>query len=173
MHPFSELAYRAAVHSLGNIQAAHANVEEQLQTSGATILVKGLQALQLQKSILAVGMVSMFEAELQDSFSNTDGFKKADEILRSSGEDQLLERFILFRLAINVLKHGRGRSYDALVEKADLLPFRIKKPGDSFFNEGDVAEIGTLVEADDEFVLACAELIESVSKAMKAFHRKR
>jgi hypothetical protein len=62
-----------------------------------------------------------------------------------------------------VLKHGRGRSYDALVKKASALPFRVKRPGESFFCEGDIAEVSTLVEVDDAFLLSCAEIIREVS----------
>jgi hypothetical protein len=38
-----------------------------------------------------------------------------------AGELALKERFSEFQLAVNVLKHGRGRSYDALVAKAGSL----------------------------------------------------
>ena len=65
-----------------------------------------------------------------------------------------------------MLKHGRGKSYDTLVEKSGLLPFRIKLPRESFFDEGDITEVSTLIEVDDKFVLNCAELIEQVSKEL-------
>jgi len=55
-----------------------------------------------------------------------------------TGAQDLKERFVNLRLAINVLKHGEGRSYTDLLEKAAALPFRIKQPTENFFNEGDV-----------------------------------
>ena len=70
-------------------------------------------------------------------------------------------------LAVNVLKHGKGRSYDALVEKANQLPFRVKLPNESFFDEGDVSEIATLVEVNDAFVELCSKTIEDVSNILR------
>lgn len=66
-----------------------------------------------------------------------------------------------------MLKHGRGRSYDALVAKAGALRFRVKLPGEAFFCEGDVSEVSTLIEVDDTFVLSCAEVIREVSVAIR------
>lgn len=37
-------------------------------------------------------------------------------------------------------------------------------PGEDYFDEGDVSEISTLIEVNDEFVLDCARLIEEVSE---------
>ena len=58
----------------------------------------------------------------------------------------------------------KGRSYDTLVAKSSTLSFKIKMPGEDYFNEGDVYEISTLIEVNDEFVLDCARLIEEVSE---------
>ena len=83
------------------------------------------------------------------------------------GEAVLKDRFSDLQLAINVLKHGRGRSYDALVAKAGALRFRVKLPGEVFFCDGDVSEVSTLIEVDDSFVLSCAEVIREVSEAIR------
>ncbi len=123
--------------------------------------------VQLQKAILAVGMFSLFEALLQDGLSCSDGFRDAINILDSEGETDLKNRFSDQQLAINVLKHGRGRSYDALVAKGGALPFRVKLPEEAFFFEGDVSEISALIEVDDTFVLSCAEVIRDVSEAIR------
>ena len=77
------------------------------------------------------------------------------------------EEFADFQLAINVQKHGRGRSYDALILKADWLPFRVKRPGEGFFFGGDVSEVVTLIDVDDAFALGCAEVIRRVSESVK------
>ena len=58
----------------------------------------------------------------------------------------------------------KGRSYDTLVAKSSTLSFKIKMPGEDYFDEGDVSEISTLIEVNDEFVLDCARLIEEVSE---------
>ena len=167
MHRFDELAYRCATFTLESLQGVNERTVEALQTSAATSLVKTLQMIQLQKVILAVGMFSIFEASLQDRLSCSDGFREAGEILEQQGENELKESFSDLAAAINVLKHGRGRSYDALVAKAETLPFRVKMPGEAFFFEGDVSEVSTLVEVDDEFVQRCGHMIGQVSQALR------
>lgn len=167
MHEFNELVQRSTAFSLSALCVAQQRTVDAIQASTGTTLVKTLQMVQLQKSISAVGMFSMFDAILQDQLQCKDGFKKADKILGSKGDLVLKENFSNLQLAVNVLKHGKGRSYDALVEKSSNLPFRVKLPGELFFNEGDVSEISTLVQVDDAFVLLCAEVIYAVSAAVQ------
>jgi hypothetical protein len=166
MHSFNELVYRCATFTLKTLEEANAKTIEELQTSSATSLVKTLQMVQLQKVIFAVGMFSIFESDLQEGLSCSNGFGEAKKILEDEGELDLKERFDDLFLAINVLKHGRGRSYDALVAKTHILPFRIKLPNESFFFEGDVSEISTLVEVDNAFVQLCGKVISDVSKSI-------
>ena len=119
--------------------------------------------IQLQKAIFSIGMFSMFEAALQDQLSCRNGFEGAKNILKEKQNLKLHNRFDEFICAINVLKHGKGRSYDALLSKSEILPFKIKLQGENFFDEGDISEIDTLIEVDDSFVLNCADLIDKVS----------
>ena len=167
MHRFSELVDNCTAVTLEALRQANERSLEALQTSAATPLVKALQMIQLQKAITAVGMFSLFEAILQDGLKCRDGFRQAEEILKGDGEMDLKERFVDMQLAVNVLKHGRGRSYDALVAKADWLPFRIKLPGEALSFEGDVSEIETLIEVDDAFVLNCSGVIRQVSDSLQ------
>jgi len=167
MHSFAELVDYCTAFTLNALTQANERVIEALQTSAATPLVKALQMVQFQKAISAVGMFSIFEAMLQDGLEGKDGFREAHNILDDAGETALKERFVDLQLAINALKHGRGRSYDAVVEKADRLPFRVKQPGEAFFFEGDVSEVATLIEVDDAFVLSCAEVIRQVSEIVQ------
>lgn len=166
MHEFHELVQRSTAFSLNALDEAQQRTIDALQTSAATTLVKTLQMVQLQKAISAVGMFSMFDAILQNQLQCKDGFKEAGKILEIQGEIELKESFSNFQLAVNVLKHGKGRSYNDLIEKAAILPFRVKLPDEYFFNEGDASEISTLVEVDDAFVLQCAEVIHAVSVAV-------
>jgi hypothetical protein len=166
MHTFAELVDRSTAFTLAALNEANERALDGLQTSSATTLVKALQMVSLQKAISAVGMFSLFEAMLQDGLECSDGFREAGDILDRQGDTALKERFVDLQLAINVLKHGLGRSYDVLIAKAELLPFRIKRPGEFFF-EGDVSEIATLIEVDDAFVLSCAEVIRQVSEAVR------
>jgi hypothetical protein len=166
MHSFSELVERCTAFTLDALEQAEKRLEDELQSSAATHLVKSLQMVQLQRAISAVGMFSMFEAILQDGLGGTYGFCEAEKILDSEGEAALKERFCELQLAINVLKHGRGKSYNALVAKVSELPFRIKQPGEGFFCEGDVSEVSTLIEVDSAFVQYCAQIIHEVSNVI-------
>ena len=166
MHAFDELAEHGMEFSLTALNETYAKVVEALKTSAETRLVKALQILQLQKAVLAVGMFSMFEAMLQDGLNCTDGFREAAALLDAKGETALRGRFSDLQLAINVLKHGRGRSYDALVDKANDLPFRVKLSAEHFFTEGDVSEVSTLIDVDDAFVRRCAAVIREVTVAL-------
>lgn len=167
MHRFTELVDRCAAFTLDTLREANERTIEALQTCGATSLVKTLQMIQLQKAILAVGMFSIFEASLQEGLSCSNGFCEAKKIMDDEGELDIKERFEVLFLAINVLKHGRGRSYDTLVAKAETLPFKIKLPDESFFFEGDVSEVSTLVEVDDAFVQHCGDVISDVSGVIR------
>ena len=166
MHSFTELVYRSARFTLNGLRVIQDRVVEELQTSAATHLVKTLQMIQLQKAIMAVGMFSIFGSIVQDRLNCDDGFAVVRKHLEREGMDDLVKRFSQFFCAINVLKHGRGRSYDALLAQRDELPFRMKGPDEKFFFEGDVSEISTLIEVDDRFVLRCAEVIREVSDAL-------
>lgn len=163
MHNFTELVDSCTNFTLETLREVNERTIEALQTSSATSLVKTLQMIQLQKAILAIGMFSIFEANLQEGLNCRNGFDEAKKILADEGELYMKERFDDFSQAINVLKHGRGRSYDALAAKAETLPFKIKLLDESFFFEGDVSEVLTLVEVDDAFVQRCSSVISDVS----------
>jgi hypothetical protein len=167
MHRFSELVLRSTTFTLDSLKEVESNIIELLQTSGSTVLVKNLQMIQLQKAITAIGMFSLFESILQDGLACKNGFDEAKSIIKQSGNKVLNNRFEDFICAINVLKHGKGRSYDTLVAKSSMLPFKIKLPGSDYFDEGDVSEISTLIEVNDEFVIDCAKLIEEVSEEIR------
>jgi hypothetical protein len=162
MHHFSELVQHSTTFTLKALEMAQQTASDGLQNNAATPLVKALQVVELQKAISAVGMFSIFDAILQKELQCTDGFATAAKLLEAKGEMALKERFSDAQLAINVLKHGSGRSYEALLKKVNTLPFKVKLANEAFSNEGDVAEISTLLQANDEFVLFCAEVIHDV-----------
>jgi len=163
MHNFDHLVYRGTQFALTALNDLQSNVLEGLNLRGTTSGVKNLQAINVQKAIMAIGMFSLFESILQNGLKCQNGFKDAEKILSESDQTDLCERFRVFALAINTLKHGKGQSYERLIEKASSLPFRVKLPDENFFFEGNVSEISTLIEVDDTFVLNCAKLIEEVS----------
>ena len=166
MHEFTELVDRCITLTIEALNEINEKTLEALETSANTGLVKTLQMIQLQKVILSVGIFSIFEAWLQKKLHCENGFKKAKEILEKK-DKQLYEKFNQFYLAINVLKHGKGKSYNDLVSVADELSFTLKMPGQSFFDEGDVSEVSPyLIQVDDQFVLNCADIVRQVSKVI-------
>jgi hypothetical protein len=167
MHAFTELVGRGTGFILSALNETTTKTIEALQSSAATSLVKTLQMVQVQKTIMAVGMFSLFESMLQDSLQCKDGFAEAAKILDEDRAAVLQETFVDFQMAVNVLKHGRGRSYEALLKKVGNLPFKIKQPTQAFFDEGDVSEIRTLIEVDDSLILGCARVIEEVAVVIR------
>lgn len=81
MHSFTELVDRCATFTIKTLDEANAKTIEELQTSGATSLVKTLEMVQLQKVIFAVGMFSIFEADSQEGLNCSNGFGEAKKIL--------------------------------------------------------------------------------------------
>jgi hypothetical protein len=167
MHSFTELAQQTISFMLKHINNALMANTEALKNSGATSLVKTTQILNMQRTVMVVGLFSIFEAALQNRLECKSGFDETRTLLRSEGLHQLEQIFTNYQRAINVLKHGEGPSYQHLLSDASHLPFRIKRPGEHLFNEGDVSEISTLVLVDDEFVVGCARIIDQVSEAIQ------
>jgi hypothetical protein len=60
--------------------------------------------------ILAVGMFSLFDSILQEGLSCRSGLEEAKKIFTQKAKVELHNNFDNFICAINVLKHGRGRS---------------------------------------------------------------
>jgi hypothetical protein len=170
MHRFSLLIEGCVAFMKSRTEEAQAEIICLMQDQPSSVHVKNLQSLRLQYAVTAVGIFSIFEAELQGQLEAEDGFRALRRLLDEQGKDELLLRFDLFKQAVNVLKHGEGRSYGSLQAYAGELPFRIKHPDQDFFEEGDCTEIGTLVLADDEFVRNCAELVHQISDFI--FERK-
>lgn len=166
MFEYNELVTSASRFTLDALSQTQRAVLEALQERASRSLVHALQMIQMQKAILATGLFSLYDAELQRVLDCENGFKECKQILMDNGENKLSEKFEIYCLAINVLKHGDGRSYQRLLADYKSLPFRIKRPGENFFFEGDVSEISTLIEVDEDFVLNCVELVSQVSCAL-------
>lgn len=153
--------------TLNHALEAQEKVAEALQHSAGTSLVTALRMLTMQCAIVAIGTVSIFESLLQQSYGWKDAFPALDAHLRRHRRGELADRFLDFHDAVNVLKHGRGRSYEKLVAKSAKLPFAVKSPYEAFFEEGDVSEVASLVEVNPEFVRKCSAVIEEVIAALE------
>ncbi len=160
-----ELLTRCAEFSLEHIHTVEEQIHKALETSGATRLVNALRLCRLHRAVVAVGMFSIFESLLQAAMSWQDAFAELDKYLRGHGESTLADRIADYYKAINALKHGLGRSHSSLLN-GQSLEFQVKARG-HFFSEGDVSEAGVLVDADDEFVRLCSELISEVCSVIE------
>lgn len=173
MHEFCELVQHTTAFTLDAIDAALQASTDELRSSAETHFVIALQMVQIQKAISAVGIFAIFDAEIQERLLCRDGFSVANQRLDAAGNGKLRDLFVKLQQAINVLKHGRGRSYDSHVAAASALPFRVKLPEEAFFNEGNVSEISIPIEVDDKFVLLCADVISQVSSALNIDQQNR
>lgn len=135
---------------------------DNLQKRARTGDVNGLRTCSMAITIIAVGLIGTFEGMLQGHFGWTDAYAELDRVLRAEKRVDLADRLFDYRLAVNVLKHGEGRSYDKLLDRRASLPFAIKDRGEAFFEEGDISEIGGLVDTRGPFIDHCVELISEI-----------
>lgn len=162
-----DLVPLAAQYSIAGHERAEAENLARLDQSGATEFINAARMMTMRATILATGTISVFEALLQQSVGWAQPFAMLDKHLRTHGLDDLAERFLDFRDAINVLKHGAGRSHDRLLARKDRVDFAVRALEQPFHKEGDVSEISTLVRADAVFVKNCGRLIADVVCALR------
>jgi hypothetical protein len=104
---------------------------------------------------------------LQDGLNCSDGFAELRTILLEAGQTDLALRFNQFAAAVNVLKHGKGRSYEKLLEMHGTLPFLLRERDQHLFSEGDVSESYALVVVDDAFIRSCGDLVQASIEAVQ------
>ncbi len=166
---------RCAAFTLSHARAVQEDVCQKLETSGATRLVMTLRIIRLQKALLAIGMFSIYESFLQVGmgWGELYAFDELERHLNKHGENRIAQIFNDYRLAVNVLKHGKGKSYSRLVERISELEFKVKPPSDGFFSEGDVSEVtSVLIDVDDDFVARCAAVIEETLAVLRSKEEK-
>ena len=128
-------------------------------------MIKSLQSIELQKSVIIIGAFSIFESRLQEILNCVNGFREVRKILKTKSEIELKQKFELYYMAINTLKHGKGSSYNKLaLEKK--LPFQLINPKHQSFEEGDVSQTHTLIKVDDQFIYDCLNIIERIVKLL-------
>ncbi len=156
-----ELLAQCADFSLHQIHDVEKKVMEELETSGATRLVMALRRCRLQRAVVTVGMFSIFESLLQQRMNWVDTFAELRKYLLNHKEVSLYHRFDNYFKAINALKHGLGASHTNLLNRPNL-GFKVRSGGD-FFSEGDVSEVGILIDVDDLFMREAANLVRDVA----------
>lgn len=133
------------------IAAAQARVAALGQGPGAPDGVRAIEAA-------AVDIFTLFEARMQTHFKRGPFARKLKAVLVGAGKADLAERFHLYYLAVNVLKHGKGASYRELQATPTAL-FAVK-PGAEVV--GDDAPVGLVdVSGAGVFDGLCATLLEA------------
>src|SRR3954467_9687673 len=99
-----ELISRAAEFALAHAAEVEKEVQEQLETSGATSLVNAARMLSMLRAVIAIGSFSVFESVVQQQTGWENPLGQIDQGLREMGNDALADRFNDYRNAINVLK---------------------------------------------------------------------
>ncbi|HEX4890428.1 MAG TPA: hypothetical protein VFW37_08700, partial [Alphaproteobacteria bacterium] len=79
--------------ALATAFAKEQNILDELETSAATSLINGLRIIRLQRTILAIGIYSLFESLLQDEMGWPQPFDRLEDSLRSTGHGALADRF--------------------------------------------------------------------------------
>lgn len=162
MHEFSDLASSSTSFTLRSLDDLLEKEFSSLQSGASTKSIKNIQSANFSKVIFAIGLFSLLESMVL--------YESSVEKVKKNLDQDLFNTWHLYYLAINVLKHGEGKSYDELVSKkldGVILPFKVKLPNEEFFDEGEVSEINILIDVDNDFVLGCLEIVELVSTAFK------
>lgn len=163
-----ELIPAALSRSIRDAKALQERCDEELETGAATSSVNGLRLARVQRVCMVVGAFGILEAELQSLAGYKRPFPELVKHLEEVGNYDLAERLFLFTKAVNVLKHGLGPSHSFLLKQDTLPPFiRVKSDPRQFFSEGDVSEVGTLVEVNAEFTAAATQVIDDVVKVVR------
>jgi len=168
VHDYKDIMPNAISIMMHGLNEIADDTEKQLQTHSETRLVKNLQAVEWAKTCAVVGLISTFEAHLKDEFEIADNyaFNAVDTEFRSNDEAGLADALAVIINANNALKHGDGRSYRALL-KENNLTFGVRLPDQAFFEEGDVAEVATLIKVDGKFISHCIDTILATLRAMR------
>jgi hypothetical protein len=164
-----ELLRRSPLSLLSDVNARDDAIVNELQTRSETTLVDSLRQCTVDRTIIAVGLVGTFEATLANLYGWEQPWNALAGVLGGTGRPNLYDQMRDFYDAVNVLKHGRGRSYDRLLERRDVLSFEVKGPREAFFAEGDVSEVPRLVAADNAFVERCSEIIGEIASVIEAY----
>src|SRR3954464_11287459 len=104
------LLSRCADFTLAQAAEVQSKVLKELKQSGATRHAMTLRLIRLQRSVLAIGMFSLFESFLQDAMGWREPFVEIPRYLREHDRPDLSQHFKDYRDAINVLLIRLGSS---------------------------------------------------------------
>ena len=118
----------AARRSEENVSKIPRLVEEH---GGQTVFVNGLRIAAVEFEAAVAGIFSLYEARMQSPFPKGPFFNQLVVHLVNKDQHLLAAQVHHYYLAMNVLKHGLGFSYEEL-KKVPNLPFVMKQPEEFF-----------------------------------------
>ena len=98
-----------------------ADVEKALETTAATWHLTTIDVCYSQVAVSIVGMFSLYESRLQSIYRWAKPLDEVQRLLESNRGTNQAEEFENFKLAVNVLKHGRGASHSKLSFRAPAI----------------------------------------------------
>ncbi len=163
---FGELIFAALSRATVDAEALERECLGALETGAATRYINGLRVAKVQNVCMIVGAFGILEAEVSSLDAYKGSTKPLQDLidrLEQEGKADLAKRLWIFTKAVNVLKHGKGRSHDCLLGLEDRPPFlRVRGRCDAFFHEGDVSEVSTLIDVDAAFVAAASGVLREI-----------
>lgn len=143
-----------------NIQETMDAIHLELQTSASTRLLVSQDVCQTQLGAATIGIVSLYESRLQTNLGWKEPLRDLQSNLAQLGEHILGDQIATIYLVVNALKHGTGRSHEALLPQS-VPGIKVRRPADTFYPEGDVCPNPDLVEVTPQFLESCCDLIET------------
>lgn len=115
----------------------HDNLADLLQAALATAKLAEEEAAKAKNSPdarsaavtieqVAIDIASVFEALMQHHFKRGPFYKELQKRMNADDQSDLGERVIQYAHAVNVLKHGHGKSHRELLNMK-RLPFRVRR----------------------------------------------
>lgn len=102
----------------------------------------------------------MFERAIQ-YHTEWDDFNDLCSALRSDGKSDLANKIMIYKNAVNVMKHGIGPSHNRLLEVDDTPPFRVRLKEEDFAPEEEMRFVESdLVDVDNEFAETLVAVLE-------------
>jgi hypothetical protein len=175
MHSFDQLAFRAVNILLGGIAEVERISLENLETSARSTDVKNLQAAELARLFVAIGLFASLEAHMSERVRATSTAAKlgrrqwsqlVTDLLIARGKPDLASRYDLYWFAHNALKHGPGESFSKLLGHELASAVEIND-----WQEGDVSQIDALIVVDDKFVRDCLDVTSDVFDELESIVR--
>jgi hypothetical protein len=96
-----ELLSRCAEFTLSHSAIVEKKVLKELETSARTSLIMTLRTIRLQRAVLAIGMLSLFESLLKTHMNWERPFDRLADYLDEHERSELAQVFEQYRLAIN------------------------------------------------------------------------